>query len=184
MKDKVIFIDRDGTINKEVNYLYKKEDFEFIPNAQNAIKMFRELGYRVFVITNQAGVARGYYKEKDINILHKYINELLEKENTKIDSYYYCPHHPEGIIDGYSYVCNCRKPQIGMIEQALDDYDIDLSNSIFIGDKEIDIETGKNARIGKCYLVRSGHWIDEKNTKADAIFNDIFEIALALSKNK
>jgi len=173
MKDKVIFLDRDGTINKEVNYLYRKDDFEFIANAPKAIKLFHELGYRVIVITNQAGVARGFYREKDVEVLHCYIDYLLESEGTFVDAYYYCPHHPEG-----------RKPETGMIEDALKDYDIDLPNSIFIGDKEIDIETGKNAGVGRCFLVRSGHCIDEKGTKADAIFSDIFEIATVLSQTK
>ncbi|MDQ4678407.1 HAD-IIIA family hydrolase, partial [Stenotrophomonas maltophilia group sp. RNC7] len=82
MKDKVVFLDRDGTINKEVNYLYKPQDFEFIPNAPKAIKIFHELGYKVIVITNQAGVARGYYKETDIEILHNYVDDLLKEEGT------------------------------------------------------------------------------------------------------
>lgn len=183
MKDKAVFLDRDGTINKEVNYLYRKDDFEFIPNAPKAIKLFHELGYKVIVITNQAGVARGFYKENDIEILHNYISLLLEKENTYIDAYYYCPHHPEGTIDEFSYICNCRKPEIGMIEKALKDYNIDLKNSVFIGDKEIDIATGKRAGIGRCFLVRSGHFIDEENTEADALFSDIFEIAISLKNN-
>ncbi len=182
MKDKVIFLDRDGTINKEVNYLYKIEDFEFIPNTIEAIKIFHELGYKVIVITNQAGVARGYYKERDIEILHEHIDRLLEKEGTYIDAYYYCPHHPEGIIKEYSCKCNCRKPEVGMIEQAMKDYSIDLNNSIFIGDKEIDIQTGKKAGIGKCYLVKSGHSIDKKYTKAHAIFNNIFDISIMLKE--
>lgn len=184
MKDKVIFLDRDGTINKEVNYLYRKDDFEFIDNAPKAINLFHELGYRVIVITNQAGVARGFYREKDVEVLHSYIDYLLESEGTFVDAYYYCPHHPEGTVVEYSHICRCRKPEVGMIEDALKDYDIDLPNSIFIGDKEIDIETGKSAGVGRCFLVRSGHCIDEKDTKADAIFNDIFEIAIVLSQIK
>ena len=184
MKDKAIFLDRDGTINKEVNYLYRKDDFEFIPNAPKAIKLFHEIGYRVIVITNQAGVARGFYREKDVEILHSYIDYLLDREGTFIDAYYYCPHHPEGTVVEYSYICSCRKPEIGMIEEALKDYDIDLPNSIFIGDKEIDIETGKCAGVGRCFLVRSGHIVDESNTLADAVYNNIFEISNILRRNQ
>lgn len=182
MKDKAVFLDRDGTINKEVNYLYRKDDFEFIPSAPEAIKLFHDLGYKVIVITNQAGVARGFYGENDVKILHDYIDYLLDREGTYIDAYYYCPHHPEGIVNNYSFYCNCRKPQIGMIEKVLKDYDIDLVNSIFIGDKEIDIQTGKSAGVGRCFLVKSGHLVDEENTEADALFNDIFEIAVYLNK--
>lgn len=178
MKDKVVFLDRDGTINKEVNYLHKIEDFEFIQGAPEAIKMFHELGYKVIVITNQAGVARGYYKEEDIKILHYYMDKLLEKEGTYIDAYYYCPHHPDGVVKEYSFECSCRKPEIGMINQVMKDFNIDLKNSIFIGDKEIDIETGKKAGVGKSYLVKSGHHFDKSNTNAHKIYKDIFEIAL------
>ncbi len=182
--ERAIFLDRDGTINKEVNYLYRKDDFEFISNATKAINLFHKSGYKVIVITNQAGVARGFYREIDVEILHSYIDYLLDREGAFIDAYYYCPHHPEGTVVEYSYICSCRKPEIGMIEKALKDYNIDLPNSIFIGDNEIDIETGKRAGVGKCFLVRSGHFIDEKNTKADAIFNDIYEIATVLSQTK
>lgn len=184
MSDRVIFLDRDGTINKEVNYLYRKEDFEFIPNAPKAIKIFHELGFKVIVITNQAGVARGYYKEKDIQILHSHIDYLLGKEGTHIDSYYYCPHHPEGIVAEYSFYCKCRKPEIGMLEKAVKEYDIDLENSIFIGDKEIDIQAGKYAGVGRCFLVRSGHLIDEINTEADKVFSNIYEVATSLSRSE
>jgi D-glycero-D-manno-heptose 1,7-bisphosphate phosphatase len=150
-----------------------------------AIDLFHKLGYRVIVITNQAGVARGFYREIDVELLHTYIDYLLESNGTYIDAYYYCPHHPEGIVVGYSYICRCRKPQIGMIEDALKDYDIDLPNSIFIGDKEIDIETGKGAGVGRCFLVRSGGYCNnDKDSKADAIFNNILETAIFLSQNK
>jgi D-glycero-D-manno-heptose 1,7-bisphosphate phosphatase len=182
MKDRVVFLDRDGTINKEVDYLYKIEDFEFIPNAPEAIKIFHELGYKVIVITNQAGVARGYYKETDIEILHKYIDKLLEKGGTYINAYYYCPHHPDGTVKEYSYQCNCRKPETGMIDQAIRDYDVDLGRSILIGDKEIDIKTGKNSGIGKSYLVKSGHDIEEDTTQADNIHDDLYKIALELKE--
>jgi D-glycero-D-manno-heptose 1,7-bisphosphate phosphatase len=179
---KTVFLDRDGTINKEVNYLYKPEDFVFIPGTIEAIKTFHELGYKVIVITNQAGVARGYYNESDIKILHNYIDMLLKKEGTYIDAYYYCPHHPHGSIDKYSIICNCRKPNIGMIEQAAADFGINLAESIMIGDKEIDIQTGKNAGIGKCIIVRSGHPIAEDKTKADMIYETIYDFSIELRR--
>lgn len=109
-----------------------ENSYDFTPES---IKIFHELGYRVIVITNQAGVARGYYEENDIEILHNHIDYLLDREGTYIDAYYYCPHHPEGTVCKYSYVCTCRKPEIGMIEQALKDFDIDLNNSLLVGDK-------------------------------------------------
>lgn len=178
--NKAVFLDRDGTINKEVNYLYKKEDFSFISKTIEAIKIFHELGYAVIIITNQAGVARGYYKEQDIEILHRYIDELLIAENTYIDAYYYCPHHPDGSVKRYKIKCNCRKPSHGMIEQAVKDFDIDLKESIIVGDKEIDVQTGKNAGVGQCILVRSGHIVDEANTVADSIYDSLYDFAKEL----
>lgn len=178
--NKAVFLDRDGTLNKEINYLYKPKDFIFISCVIEAIKIFHELNYIVIVITNQAGVARGYYTEEDVEKLHKYIDDLLEAKNTYIDAYYYCPHHPEGTINKYKINCKCRKPNIGMIERAVKDFDIDLSKSIIIGDKEIDVQTGKNAGIGKCVLVRSGKVIEEHNTVADSIFNRLYDFAISL----
>lgn len=178
--NRAVFLDRDGTINIEKNYLYKTDDFEFIPGTAEAIQIFKELGYKIIVITNQAGIARGYYEESDVFALHDYINQLLEAHHTSIDAFYFCPHHPEGRIDKYSISCSCRKPATGMIEKACKDYDIDPMNSIIIGDKEIDIQTGINAGIGAKIIVRSGHKIDENSTKADGVYQNIHEFALEL----
>lgn len=178
--NKAVFLDRDGTINKEINYLYKPEDFLLIPGTIDAIKIFHQQGYKVIVITNQAGVARGYYEEKDVQVLHKYLDKVLENNSTYIDSYYYCPHHPDGVIEGYKAECSCRKPEIGMIEKAVRDNNIDLLESIMIGDKEIDVVTAKRAGIGKAILVRSGHMVEEQMTVADSVFNNLYEYAITL----
>ncbi len=181
--NKAIFLDRDGTINKEINYLYRPEDFMFINGTVEAIRIFHELGYIVIVITNQAGVAKGYYTENDIMILHNYIDKLLANSDTYIDKYYYCPHHIDGIINTYKIKCDCRKPSTGMIDKAVADYNINLKNSIIIGDKEIDIEVGKKAGISKCVLVRSGHNINESETKADCIYDNIYDFAQSIYDN-
>ena len=94
---KVIFLDRDGTMNEEVHYLHRPEDVRMIPGTAQAIRMFHEAGYRVVVVTNQAGVARGYYTEADVEALHSYMNSLLMKEGARVDAFYYCPHHPEPV---------------------------------------------------------------------------------------
>lgn len=178
--NKAVFLDRDGTINKEVNYLYRPEDFQFIENTIESIKIFHKLKYKVIVITNQSGVARGYYTEDDVKKLHKHIDELLANKGTYVDHYYYCPHYSEGTVDEYKKTCECRKPKVGMIVDAVKDFDIDLNESIIIGDKEIDAQTGKNAGIGKCVLVRTGHKIDEHVTVADEVFDNLYNFAVSL----
>lgn len=156
MKQKTVFLDRDGTINVEKNYLYKPEDFQFIENAPEAIVLLKKHGYRVIVVTNQAGVARGYYTEADVKRLHAYINEQLQKWNTQIDAFYYCPHHPTAGIGKYKRDCNCRKPKTGMFEQACRDFEVDRENSWMIGDNKGDIEAGRNFGL-RTILVRTGY---------------------------
>ena len=143
---KVVFLDRDGTMNVEVNYLHRPEDLVLIPGCAEAVRLLNEAGYRVIVVTNQAGVARGYYKEEDVDILHAYLNGLLKKEGAHVDAFYYCPHHPEHGIGEYKRKCHCRKPGTGMFEQAEGDMPdgIDKEKSFMIGDKLLDTEAGRN----------------------------------------
>lgn len=150
--NKAIFLDRDGTLNVEKNYLYKIEDFEFIPGMPEAIKKWNELGYKVIVVTNQAGVARGFYSENDVKSLHAFINDSLAKLGAHIDAFYYCPHHPIHGIGKYKIECNCRKPKTGMLEQAIADFDIDITKSFLFGDHDSDIEAGETMNI-KSYKV-------------------------------
>ena len=145
--NKAIFLDRDGTINVDKGYLYKPEDFEFIDGVPEAIKKMHELGYLVIVITNQSGVARGYYTENDIEILHQYIDAKLNGYGTWIDAYYYCPHHPKAIISSYRKECSCRKPNNGLFKRAMQEWNINPRASWAIGDKERDIEPARNLNI-------------------------------------
>ena len=108
--ERVIFLDRDGTVNEEVNYLYRPEDLRLIPGTADAIRLLREQGFRIVVVSNQAGVARGYYAEADVDALHGYMNGLLRKDGAEIDHFFYCPHHPEHGIGPYRRQCRCRKP--------------------------------------------------------------------------
>lgn len=142
-----IFFDRDGVLNEDIGYLYKKEDFRWMTGAIAAIKYCNDKGYLVFVITNQSGVARGYYTEDDIKILHQWMQAELGKYEAHIDAFFYCPHHLQGALSQYSDACGCRKPKTGMIEQAKERYAIDMENSVLIGDKESDMECAKNAGI-------------------------------------
>lgn len=145
--NKVAFFDRDGTINVEVNYLYKIKDFKFIDGIPELIKSFNDAGFKVIVITNQAGIARGYYSENDMHKLHKHINLQLSKYGACIDAFYFCPHHPD-----FTGECECRKPKVGMIEKAIKDFDIDVSKSILLGDKSWDIEAGEKCGIQSYYI--------------------------------
>lgn len=153
---KTVFLDRDGTINVEKNYLYRPEEFEFIPGAQKAIAMLNKAGYQVIVVSNQAGVARGYYTEADVKKLHCFVNEQLKKYDAHIDAFYYCPHHPEAGIGNYKIKCHCRKPETGMFEQACNDLGVDREHSWMVGDNIGDIKAGNNFHL-QTILVRTGY---------------------------
>ena len=152
---KAAFLDRDGTVNIEKEYLYRFEDFEFVPGAEDAIRMLNENGYFVVIVSNQSGVGRGYYTEEDVDILHREVGGRLAASGAKVDAWFYCPHHPAG-KGSYSLPCRCRKPLPGMLLEAAERFDIDLAESVMIGDKRIDIETAIAAGC-RPMLVRSGY---------------------------
>lgn len=145
--DKAVFLDRDGTINIDKGYVYKIEDFEFIKGAPEAIKRLNDFGYRVIVVTNQSGVARGFYSENDVITLHQYVNSILKEYDAHIDGFYYCPHHAKYGFGKYKINCDCRKPKPGLIEKAILDFSIDASKSWMIGDNLNDVAAGKAANI-------------------------------------
>lgn len=144
--NRAFFLDRDGTINVDREYIYKPEDWEFKYKAVDAIRLINQSGYLAVVITNQSGIGRGYYTEDDLKILHEHVNRLLAMENAKIDAYYYCPHKPDDD-------CGCRKPKLGMFAQAINYLNIDMKESIVIGDKMRDIENVKQLGCNKISLV-------------------------------
>lgn len=155
---KVIFLDRDGTMNEEVHYLHKPEDLRLLPGVGQAVRRFNEAGYQVVVVTNQAGVARGYYTEQDVIELHAYLNRMLKEEGAHVDAFYYCPHHPEHGIGPYKTECRCRKPGIGMFEQAEQAFKdgINKEESYMIGDKLLDVEAGHRYGV-RSVLVGTGY---------------------------
>lgn len=154
-----VFFDRDGVLNVEKNYLYEPEKFVWQPDAPEAIAWLKRHGYLVIVVTNQSGIARGYYTEDDMHVLHKHMQRLLVKAAGQIDAFYFCPHLPNAPIDTYAQECRCRKPGPGMIEQALADYDIDMSHSFLVGDKPSDILAAQAAGIAG-YLYEGGSLLD------------------------
>lgn len=143
---KALFLDRDGVINLDNGYVSKIKDFVFIDGVFEALRGFLELGFTLFVVTNQSGIGRGYYTLEDFLHLNEFMLNELKKEQISVKKVYFCPHAPE-------VGCLCRKPNTKMIEDARLEFDIDLANSIMIGDKDSDIEAAKNAKIGKSYKV-------------------------------
>ena len=131
MKNKAIFLDRDGTINVDKNYLYKIDDWEFENGAIESLRILQNLGFKLIVISNQSGIGRNYYTKEDADIIFKYMEDELKKENIKISKSYYCPH--------YNEECECRKPKLGLFYQAQKEFDIDFSRSYAIGDKLRDL---------------------------------------------
>jgi D-glycero-D-manno-heptose 1,7-bisphosphate phosphatase len=142
---RAVFLDRDGTINVEKDYLWRVEDFEFIPGAPEAIRRLREAGYLVIVVTNQSGVARGYYTLADVEVLHRHLRQELKKSGAAVDGFYVCPHHPTEGVGEFRRDCGCRKGRPGMLLQAATEHGIDLADSYMIGDKEADVEAAERA---------------------------------------
>ncbi len=166
---KALFLDRDGVINVEKEYLYKREDFEFIDGIFELCRYYQALGYLIFVVTNQSGIARGFYSEEDFSKLTQWMLEEFEKRGVTISKVYHCPHHPK-----LSGECSCRKPKPGMLHEAAREFDVDLLSSIIIGDKERDIEAGLNAGLREAYLFDETAQI--KESKATKIVNKLDEI--------
>jgi D-glycero-D-manno-heptose 1,7-bisphosphate phosphatase len=151
-----VFLDRDGTINQEVGYIRELANLTLIPGAAEAIRELNQMGVPVIVVTNQSGVARGYYPDSWIGQLHGRLIALLANEGAQLDGVYYCPHLPDGSVAEYSFACACRKPEPGMLVQAAQDLGLDLSRSFMIGDKATDVEVG--FRVGsQSILLRSGY---------------------------
>ena len=168
MRAKALFLDRDGIINVDHGYVYKIEDFEFVEGIFELVKEFTDAGYLIFVVTNQSGIDRGYYSEEDFSTLSDWMIEAFKKKGIKIKKVYYCPHSPKE-------KCHCRKPETGMIEEALKNYNIDIENSWIIGDKQSDIDLAKNANIPNSI------YIGNKNiTNATYYFNSILECRVGL----
>jgi D-glycero-D-manno-heptose 1,7-bisphosphate phosphatase len=168
MTIKTIFLDRDGVINKEVNYLYKIEEFEFIDGIFEACKYFLKLGYKIIIITNQSGISKGYYSENDFQITTQWMIKEFQKNDVTISDIFHCPHSPEEN-------CPCRKPMPGMIIKAQEKYNINLASSWLIGDKEADIIAANKSGILQTILVRSGHKINEFSSKAHYIVDSVID---------
>ncbi len=182
MKNKAIFLDRDGTINIDKGYLYKKEEFEFLDKAIEGLKILTDLGYILIVVTNQSGIARGYYTEEQLEDLNNYMAEELKKHGVEIKKSYYCPHHAEKGLGKYKVECNCRKPNPGMVLEGIKEFNVDVENSYIVGDKLSDAEAGIRAGI-KGVIVQTGLEVVEKTDDENIkIYPSLYDFAKDLLK--
>lgn len=151
---KAVFLDRDGTIIEDVCHLHRIEDIRILPGVPEAIRRLNEVGWLVIVVTNQSVVARGLLSEDQLKVIHKVIDKRLANRGARIDAWYYCPHHPGGIVREYSIECECRKPKPGMLLRAAREYDITLECSWMVGDKQSDVECGSRLGLRSIQLGR------------------------------
>lgn len=168
-------------INKEVNYLYKIEDFEYTENCIEGLKNLRNLGFEIIIVTNQAGIARGYYTESQYQELTNWYLADLSKCDVDILDVFHCPHHPQGSVGEYALSCICRKPKKGMFEHAFSKYDIDIDNSVMVGDKESDLIAAQSIGIKQVVLVESGHPVSDILRKKYRIEKNLYTFSFKVT---
>lgn len=174
--NKAIFLDRDGTINIDHGYVHQIDDFEFIEGSINALKKLKEMGYLLVLVTNQSGIARGYFTEAQFLRLTEWMDWSLAEQGVDFDGIYYCPHHPDGKGE-FKEDCSCRKPKPGMLLDAMKALNIDPQQSIMVGDKIEDIKAGINAKVKINVLVRTGKPVTKEGERlANAVLDSIVDL--------
>ncbi len=179
MTDKVpaIFLDRDGTINVDHGYIHEIDNFQFIEGAIEAMHELKKMGFALVMVTNQSGIARGIFSEDDFMQLTEWMDWSLADRDVDLDGIYFCPHHPEAVIEEYRQQCDCRKPQPGMLLSAQKELNIDMAASYMVGDKIDDMLAGKAAGVGRKVLVRSGKPVTaEGENAADWVINSLADL--------
>jgi D-glycero-D-manno-heptose 1,7-bisphosphate phosphatase len=182
MPREAVFLDRDGTLIEEVNYLSAPEQVRLIPGAAEAVRRVNDAGALVVVVTNQAGVARGYFPESRVTEVHARLSGLLAECGARIDAYYHCPHHPTEGVGAYRVACDCRKPRPGLLLTAARELGIDLARSWMIGDKPCDARAGEAAGC-RTLLVRTGHGRDLPND-VNAVADVAEAVAMLLGERR
>ena len=178
---RAVFIDRDGTISEEVGYINHPSRFSLFPYAASAVQHLNENGWLAILVTNQAGVARGYFSEDMIQTVHARMTADLERNGAKLDAIYYCAHHPSVGEPPYRFDCDCRKPKPGLISRAAQDFDIDLSESWMVGDRYSDIELARNAGLKSAFVLSGygrGEWEHQRASwteKSDLVAENLLE---------
>ncbi len=180
-----VFIDRDGVINVDHGYVSNVDDFEYIDGVFDATKALKDLGYLLVLVTNQSGIARGYYTEQEFLTLTEWMDWNFVDLGVEFDGIYYCPHHPEGSVEKYTQVCDCRKPEPGMFISAQQELDIDMAKSVMIGDKADDMRAAIAAGVKNKILVRSGKAVTEEAQQlADVVLDSIKDVPKYLAEIK
>ncbi len=156
MRRPAVFLDRDGTINEQMGYINHLSRFVLLPGVAEAIRLLNERRFRVIVVSNQSGVARGYFPIELVHKVHAHMQALLAAEGARVDGVFFCPHHERAVVDAFRQPCTCRKPQIGLINQARARFDIDMGCSYVVGDRCIDLEMAHRAGLAGI-LVRTGY---------------------------
>jgi D-glycero-D-manno-heptose 1,7-bisphosphate phosphatase len=181
--NKVVFLDRDGTINEEMGYINHRDRFRVFDFVPEAIRILNALEYKVIVLTNQSGIAKGYFTEEVLTDIHEILQNILKRENAKIDKIYYCPHHPTEGKGKYRTDCDCRKPKTGMIEMAERDFNIDKRQSFIIGDRFKDMELGKKSGLKTIFVLTGygkGEYTHQRHTwpfQPDIVCKDLLAAA-------
>jgi D-glycero-D-manno-heptose 1,7-bisphosphate phosphatase len=178
-----LFLDRDGVIHREIGYLSKPEQIEFLPGIFELCRSAQSKGYRILVITNQSGIARGFYSEDDFHALMHWLSERFAQEAIRLDGYYFCPHHPEFGVGQYRRDCEDRKPNPGMILQAAREHWIDLENSIFVGDRYSDLIAGAAAGIGRLVLIAGTESSVIHNLPDHLVVHSLSEVQACLNES-
>lgn len=178
MSTAAIFLDRDGVINQDTGYVYKRDDFIFIDGVIDAMKLLKQKGYQLVVVTNQSGIARGLFSEDDFIRLTEWMDWSLADRDIVLDGIYFCPHHPTEGKGADTKECNCRKPAPGMFQEAITDLDIDVSASYMVGDKVSDLQAAQAAGVAHLVLVRTGKEMTaEGEAMAEAVYPSLSEFA-------
>lgn len=168
-----VFVDRDGTINVEKGHVYRVEDFQFIPGALEGLKRLTDAGIRIFIVSNQAGIAKGMYTEADFAVLTRHMLEKMTDYGISVAEVLYCPHHPQATDPAYRMDCDCRKPKAGLLRRVMSREGLSAGGLAMIGDKNSDIEAGQAAGV-RTYLVETGYGLrDRRVTSADHVVPDL-----------
>ena len=181
MKRRAVFMDRDGTISEEVGYVNHPSRYRVFPYSAEAVRLLNEAGWLAILVTNQAGVARGYFTEELIGSVHGVLTAELEKKGARLDAIYYCAHHPSVGEPPYRFECDCRKPRPGLIERAADRFEIELGESWMVGDRYSDVELARNARVRSAFVLSGygrGEWEYQRGAwrhQPDLVAEDLLE---------